>query len=1009
MKGSPGFVATLFKLVGANDAPLDVRQAATILFKNLVHKRWHESEEDPLSDEEKAFVRSNLLQVLCMAPRLIEVQLGQVLFDVLKMDYPDKWPNLIPDLMQLISSQDPAKIRGALFCLHIIAKRFEYTSTLVEHKRTQFYLIIESTFPVLLKLFEYLAGQPMTEISMEMELLIIKIFWSSTQFGMAPSLLVEANFQPWINLFVFVLNRPVPTVAASLDAKERAKLLPWKQKAVISKIFERYVERFASPRKHDNQINIAFSKIFMDKYIIKLLETNINFLKNFGGGRFKLPSKLTTNLINYLNGCVFYAQTWKLIKPNLDMLLNSIIYPILYFGEEDLRVFQEDPQEFIRLEVDINIEISSPKSSVLGFLGNIVKVRGNEFLDYFMGFFNTLITRYQSTSIEHRSLADKYTAILAIGHFSYVLLKSEKHKPSLEEFLTNHVFPELLSPHAFLKARAIWVFGRFYSLKFKNENNYLQAIQIVINSLTDKCLPINIFSAIALQQFLKTKAVRPMIEKIVPQLIETLLNLMNQIDSDDLVGALKTLIENFGTQIQELIPNITAKLVEQYQKLLSKGDELFDEDDQAGLLAAMEYLQAIITILDNVKSEPTIMSKVEPILLPVLYNVSPSIVDLFSDYIQIITYLTYFGNISDGLWKLFEMLTDIYFSWGNDYLEDFLAPFDNFISRGTDRFLSGPPGNAAFETGYLGRICKIFQMAIEDVNGGNSNAVSACALMEVVLVYCRGRVDPIVPTIIELILKRLKLTDSPYLTVSLLELLANTLYYNPLLALKTLEKHNAITDVFNCFISSLQHFKRRHEIKVVILGLSAILYVPLAQWPSTLRPFAKSMVVLSMNLCKKYANFKTHQAHSDSPSEESGMEDEEFDEDSDLDPEALGLTTEEFKSIKKDLENLNRPYGDDEDVAPDVMSGAIMNKLAELYADEESEDSVEEGDFSSKIDEVDELLFFLQAFRNLETQEVVAYHELLATFTTEEQDTLKELANKANEKATTVNDKDKAL
>jgi len=80
-----------------------------------------------------------------------------------------------------------------------------------------------------------------------------------------------------------------------------------------------------------------------------------------------------------------------------------------------------------------------------------------------------------------------------------------------------------------------------------------------------------------------------------------------------------------------------------------------------------------------------------------------------------------------------------------------------------------------------------------------------------------------------------------------------------------------------------------------------------------------------------------------------------------------------------------------------MLSGAIFSRLAELYEDAPSDESIEDDhEFSSLIDDVDELLFFLEAFRVFSNRENAIYQKLLRSFSPEEQVKLQELGNEAN-------------
>jgi len=78
-----------------------------------------------------------------------------------------------------------------------------------------------------------------------------------------------------------------------------------------------------------------------------------------------------------------------------------------------------------------------------------------------------------------------------------------------------------------------------------------------------------------------------------------------------------------------------------------------------------------------------------------------------------------------------------------------------------------------------------------------------------------------------------------------------------------------------------------------------------------------------------------------------------------------------------------------------MFNGMYISKIAELYEDA-SDESIEDDEFTSLIDDIDELLFFLEAFRVFSNREGPTYQKLLQTFTQEEQVKLQELGNEAN-------------
>lgn len=75
--------------------------------------------------------------------------------------------------------------------------------------------------------------------------------------------------------------------------------------------------------------------------------------------------------------------------------------------------------------------------------------------------------------------------------------------------------------------------------------------------------------------------------------------------------------------------------------------------------------------------------------------------------------------------------------------------------------------------------------------------------MEVVLVYCKGRVDHIVPEAIRIAVERLEIAESVALKVLLLEVVANALFYNPAMTLSYLESKGWTHKIFSLFLEML--------------------------------------------------------------------------------------------------------------------------------------------------------------------------------------------------------------
>jgi hypothetical protein len=174
------------------------------------------------------------------------------------------------------------------------------------------------------------------------------------------------------------------------------------------------------------------------------------------------------------------------------------------------------------------------------------------------------------------------------------------------------------------------------------------------------------------------------------------------------------------------------------------------------------------------------------------------------------------------MWALFPSIYEAFNEYATDFMSNILVVLDNYISRGTEQFL-------AEGTPYLEMVFNMYKKLLEDDSWSDIDSGEACKLVEVVFHHCRNnrRIDAMIPTIIDLAVKRLLTSKRKAFSVLLLEVIANSLYYNPEITLASLEQTTKTPFVFTTWFNMLfANFKRCHDKKVTILGLSSIYLLP---------------------------------------------------------------------------------------------------------------------------------------------------------------------------------------
>eukprot|EP00741_Cyanophora_paradoxa_P019839 tig00000217_g19147.t1 len=973
MEGSPGYLVQLFGLVVSNDVSIHIRQAGTIYFKNVISREWEEELEDgkapKLSDADKQAVRDNILEALIYAHPLVRVQVAVALRTIANADFPERWPSLVPGILQNIHSNDPQRCYGALLALRVLAKKYEYKPS---EQRGPVEELVNVTFPVLLQLFQYLRTLQTVEAA-EMQKLICKIYWSCTQLVVPLYMLQPAHVDAWMTCLLSLFEQPVPTQGMPQDVAELPNWPWWKCKKWIGHIFDRIFTRFGNPKLVSQKVDRAqalkeFSVYFTGHWAGRILQACLQMASGLQNGVY-VPPRVLNLALSYIETSVGSSAMYKLLKPHLEGILFQVVFPLLCYDSADETLWREDPAEYVRKQYDVLEDFYSPRTAAVNLLLKLARSRAKDCLDPLCTFLVNTLTRYNATPQEQRNGREKYGALSCIGAL-YDKLKTKKtYQGWLEPMLMMHVLPEFDSPNGLLRAKACWVVGQYADLEFSVDTNFARTIDCVLSRLQDAELPVRVEAAVALKALVENEKTVEHLKPALPHVLDMLFKLMDDIDNEDLVSTLEVFIEQYGDAMAPYAVQVVGRLAEAFLRMASA-----DEEDEESGLAAMGCMRAINLTMQSVHARPDLYPAMEAAMLPLIaHMLKPAGVEYFEEVLESISYLTYFSpKISPGLWQVFGMICAAFHEWGWDYLSNLVPPIDNFISRDPDSFVS-PQNN------YIAMIFDLCKKVMERDDGGETECREACKLVESVLHNCKGKIDAWVPQFVQICVARLQTARSVALKVLLLEQISNALYYNPVICLSALESLGCTSEVFYAWFQLLDKFVRLHDKKIAIIGLVTLLKIPASQLPAAVQAGHKHIFEAVIKLSE--AIVKQRDDHQKAAEEEGGEEHDGSDPD------------EEDWNSDKELDD-----DEDEVSEKDEAYLRMLEERAKAYAeggdDGDELDEEDDVDYSTPIDDVDELVYFADTLQELQATGVLA----TTSFTPEEQARIQHLLNKAQER-----------
>lgn len=705
----------------------------------------------------------------------------------------------------------------------------------------------------------------------------------------------------------------------------------------------------------------------------------LKILEHYRNGVYVSPRVLQQAII-YLEYAVVPAFTWKFMKPHMLVIIQQILYPLMCHTDEDQDLFENDPVEYIKIKYDVFEDFVSPVNAARQLVYQVASKR-KQMLEQAMVF---CMSELQNGQLPARN---KDGILHIIGAVAPVLLKKNVYKDQVEMMLVSYVFPEFISPHGFLRARACWALKQFARVEFKSQENLINACNYVKERiLNDSCLPVNVEACCALNELINDEenelnpAVKELIGQNIQQIILKMLNLIRDTENDDVSGVIQRLIYVYEDQIASFAVDIMKHLAETFLSIVKCAEEQEDtdvKDDKT--ITAVGILSTVESILSVMEAKLDIMSELEKIVMPVINAIIQNgMLDFYEELFTLVCTLTS-KQISEPMWNLLYVVYDIFQNDAADYFTELMPVLNNYVQVDTKSFLADPK--------RIECILKMIKQVLDAQIDDDESESHAAKLLEIIVLQCHGQIDNVLPSIVQLVFERLsKEVESTELRTMLLQVVIAALWCNTDVLLQTLDNfsmshgRSVMLDFVNKWFGDIDCFFGIHDRKVCALGLNTLLQLmvkrsaELEQIGSKLLP---SMCTVLDDLSKAYENRAREES------------DDEYEEtDADLD-EVYSDEEEENEKKNKALQSNAKEAEDDDE-----------SDLDDFDDDDEYDRTLLEN-YSTCIDnndEVDEFVIFKETLQALQTTQPQFYEQITGSLTPEQCKQIQEFITTANKR-----------
>lgn len=638
-----GFSVNLLNVVESSNLPASTRLAGAVFFKNLVKRKWvNEDGEYLLPANDVQHIKSELLNVMIKLPGQLQVQIGEAISLIAESDFPQSWPNLIDELVTKLSPENFVQNKSILMVAHSIFKRWRplfrsdelfLEIKLVLDKFTQPFMALLTKADELMT--EALSKQDKASLLIYSEnfLLLVQIYYDFNCQDIPE--FFEDNMVIGMGIMHKYLSLDTPLLTDPENDEEVDVLI--KIKTAIIELVLLYVTRYGD----------VFEPLIENfiTTIWNLINTSVTKQQKF--------DLLVVKALLFLNSVAKMPQYQSIFNNEnaLREIIEKIILPNVAFREIDEEMFEDEPVNFVRSDLE-GSDFDSRRKAATDFLRELKEVNTELLTNIVMAYVNQFLSNSESNWRNKDLAIYLFSSLATKGSVTNVGVASTNVLVDVVKFFSENIATDLTSQtvtNPVLKTDAVK-----YILTFRNQltkDQLLTTIPLLVKHLEDSNPVVYTYTAITIEKLLSMTSFADSSHKLIfnksdiePHVHELLNNLFNLILANDLISPEKLAENEFIVKcimrvlstIEDALPTMLKfSIIDQLLQILQKIAK-----NPSNPRFSHYVFESIGLLIKYSRSEEDVIQKLVGSLVASLMEILGSDVQEFVPYtFQILAYL----------------------------------------------------------------------------------------------------------------------------------------------------------------------------------------------------------------------------------------------------------------------------------------------------------------------------------------------------------------------------------
>lgn len=503
----PRFAFMLLALIQSDTASTAIRLAAAIQFKNLCKLNWSIDENDEeqrvVADDEKVVIRAQLIPMLVALAQVpnpsqaILAQVNESIALVALSDFPDHWETLIDELVAQLSCDNYHVILSVLATSHAIFRRWR-SMFRSDALYTEINLVLSKYAMPLLELLgrvHAMITDPMTPTQNVVPLgsclvLLLQLFYDLSAQDLPPQF--EDAIPTLSPLFTSLLSFSRPELVG--DEEDVAPALQDKIRSSVCEIFELYAKRYLDVLPQ------------LPQYVQAVWDMLATY------GPAEKYDVIVSKAIGFLSAVVRMGSQRALFESEatLEQFCAAIVLPNIQLREVDEEMFEDNPMEYIRRDLETSIEVDTRRRAASEFVRSLLEQFGTEVTAIASRYIGEYLSAFHADPSSNWKLKDSaiylLTSIAAQGTSAQHGVSSTNTLVDVVQFFSEHVLQDLQpnnivsASHPILQVDAIK-----YLYTFRNQltkEQLISVLPLLVHHLAAPNYVARTYAAIAIERVL---------------------------------------------------------------------------------------------------------------------------------------------------------------------------------------------------------------------------------------------------------------------------------------------------------------------------------------------------------------------------------------------------------------------------------------------------------------------------------------------------------------------------